>query len=554
MFKKIKISDNTKEKIKFVGIIIILSLFVCIPYLNEGTIFAHDLTYHLSRIMNTAEEITNGNFPVFIHSNLLNGFGYGNSLFYPELFLYPAIILFKLGFGILFSYKMLIVFATIFTFLTSFYAAKFISKDKKIAWITSMLYSMSLYRLVDIYVRGALGEVLAFIFLPLVLVGLYDVLYGDNKKWYLISLSLFAIMNSHLLSFIMTVLLILGICALHVKTIFKNKDRLKTLLIAAVIAVCLCMSFILPYFEQTIAHDFNVEVHKNSVESLKENATELQEVFRNEFVSDGLTVTKSLGILIIVLPILMFFVKDKNKEYSFYYKMFILGIITLVISTKVFPWKYFGFLSIIQFPYRLNLITTLLLSFVSGYVVINVFNNKEDIFKLVIIVILMMSASYISKVNVNPFIITYEVLMSGNKIGNGEYIPVGFDANDKDVYSIYEFDNKIEYTREKDKLIFNYEKKDNEFKVHVPLAFYKGYVAYVQDEEGNKVKDIDVQRNELNSHLLLLSDSSTEGKIVVEYKTTTIQKIGYIFTIMTLVVFVNYIIYVEKIEKEEKVR
>ena len=101
---------------------------------------------------------------------------------YPELFLYPAIILFKLGFGILFSYKMLIVFATIFTFLTSFYAAKFISKDKKIAWITSMLYSMSLYRLVDIYVRGALGEVLAFIFLPLILVGLYDVLYGDNKK------------------------------------------------------------------------------------------------------------------------------------------------------------------------------------------------------------------------------------------------------------------------------------------------------------------------------------------------------------------------------------
>ena len=375
MFKKFKLSDNTKEKIKFVGIIIILSLFACLPYLNEGTIFAHDLTYHLSRIMNTTEEITNGNFPVFIHSNLLDGFGYGNPLFYPELFLYPAIILFKLGFGILFSYKMLIVLATIFTFLTSFYAAKFISKDKKIAWITSMLYSMSLYRLVDIYVRGALGEILAFIFLPLVLVGLYDVLYGDNKKWYLISLSLFAIMKSHLLSFIMTVLLILGICALHVKIIFKNKDKLKILLIAAGIAVCLCMSFILPYFEQTIAHDFNVEVHKNSVESLKENAIDLQEVFKNEFISDGLTVTKSLGILIIVLPILMFFVKDKNKEYLFYCKMFLLGIIILVVSTKVFPWKYFGFLSIIQFPYRLNLITTLLFSFVSGYVVINVFNK-----------------------------------------------------------------------------------------------------------------------------------------------------------------------------------
>ena len=553
MLKKIKISHRLKEKLKFFSIVVLISLFACIPYLGEGTIFAHDLSYHLSRIMNTAEEITNGNFPVFIHSNLLNGFGYGNPLFYPELFLYPAVVLFKLGMGILFSYKILIILATIVTFLTSFYAANYISKDKKISWITSCLYTFSLYRLVDIYVRGALGEVLAFMFLPILLVGLYDVLYGENKKWYLIPIALFCLINSHLLSFIMAVILILIICLVNIKKIIKNKIILKKLAVAAIVSLLLSMSFVVPYFEQTIDYDFNVEVHKNSAESLRDNAVDLKDVLGDEISSDGITVTKSIGILLIVLPVLMFFVKKDENEicYSFYKMIYAIGIVLLIVSTKLFPWINFECFGIIQFPYRLNIITTLLFSFVAGYSVMKVFENKEDAFKIIMILIFIISSKYIADVNVNPNSIDYEILMSGTLIGNGEYMPLGFDSSDDDVYSIYDFKTKIDYKKENSKLSFDYKKSDNEFKVHVPLTYYKGYKAYVIKDDVKTDDKIEVKRNELNSHLLLIGDSNIEGKIVVEYDMTIMQKIGYVISIMTLVLFINYIIYVEKIKIKE---
>ena len=341
MFKKIKVSKKNKNRLKFICIVIVLSLFACIPYLNDGTIFAHDLAYHLSRIINTSEEISFGNFPVFIHSDLLDGFGYGNSLFYPELFLYPAIILFKLGFGVLFSYKMLIIIITIATFLISYYAAKYISKDNKIALITSMFYTLSLYRLVDIFVRGALGEVIAFAFLPLIIVGIYDVILGENKKWYFICFGLFALINSHIISFIITVIFLVILCLINIKIIIKDKTKIRNLIVAALVSVLLSCSFILPYFEQTIDQDINVEIHKNSGESLKENAITLKEMISNELVCDGVNVVKSIGILLIVLPSFLFMINNKKerKEYKFYLELYILGIITLFVSSNLFPWE-----------------------------------------------------------------------------------------------------------------------------------------------------------------------------------------------------------------------
>lgn len=551
---KIKISDNAKSIIKFICIMIVLTLFTCLPYLEEGTIFAHDLTYHLNRIIGTSNEIGYGTFPVMIHSESLDSFGYGNPIFYPELFLYPAVVLVKLGFGLLFTYRMLIILITFATFLVSYFSANVISKNSKISYLVSMFYTMSLYRLVDVFVRGALGEVIAFIFLPLVLAGFYNIVFDDNKKWYLICLGLFGIVNSHILSFVITVILLVILCLVNICKIIKDKKKIITLSIAAVVSILLICSFVMPYLEQTMNHDFNVSVHKNSGESLKENAASLKEIVLNELVSNGITVSKGLGISLLVLPICIFMIKDKDKrkEFPFYITIYVIGMVFAYISSKLFPWEDMEIFGIIQFPYRLNMISTLLLSFVAAYSVYETFDKKDDIFKLVILFIVVITIGYLSSINVNPNGIDYEILMSGSEIGNGEYVPVGFSPDDKDVYNIYEFDNKIDYIKEGNVLKFEYGKNENEFKVHVPICYYKGYKAYLLNEEGKVKEEIEVRRNELNSHLLLISDNKDiEGTVIVKYEMTTIQKIGYIISIMTFVILVNYIIYVERIKEKE---
>ena len=68
-----------------------------------------------------------------------------------------------------------------------------------------------------------------------------------------------------------------------------------------------------------------------------------------------------------------------------------LGIVSFILSTKIFPWSKFEWMSTIQFPWRFNMITALVLSLVSSYAVYNFFENKRDSIMILIIGILVMS-------------------------------------------------------------------------------------------------------------------------------------------------------------------
>jgi hypothetical protein len=235
-------NEKIKENFKILIIILVLTFLISIPYLNSEPIFVHDISYHTNRIVELANEIKNGNFPVLIHSNLLDGFGYANSLFYPELFLYIPAILIYCGVNFLISYKILTILSTFFTILFTYYAANRIFKKKNIAWTVTLLYSTAFYRLTDIYVRGAIGEVLAMTFLPLILAGIYEILLGDNKKWWIICFGFFELVNSHVLTFAMSVIFIILLCAININKIFKDKKRLINLVIAGVISILLICS------------------------------------------------------------------------------------------------------------------------------------------------------------------------------------------------------------------------------------------------------------------------------------------------------------------------
>ena len=77
-------------------ILLIVSLFVCIPLLSKKINIAYDDgIQHIARLMGTYQSITEGqSFPV-IMSNFCNGFGYSWNLFYSPLTAYVP-LMFKL--------------------------------------------------------------------------------------------------------------------------------------------------------------------------------------------------------------------------------------------------------------------------------------------------------------------------------------------------------------------------------------------------------------------------------------------------------------------------
>lgn len=64
----------------------------------------------------------------------------------------------------------------------------------------AFFYTLSAYRLINLYTRSAVGEVLATVFLPLLMLGMYQLFYGNYKKWLTAVLAFTALFQSHMIS------------------------------------------------------------------------------------------------------------------------------------------------------------------------------------------------------------------------------------------------------------------------------------------------------------------------------------------------------------------
>jgi len=550
-----KIKDmQILKKLRFILVVLAISLFACHPYLNKILPYAHDLGYHLNRINEMCKQIILGNFPVLIHSEILNGLGYANSLFYPEVFLYiPVAFIYFLKFDLIDAYKIFIVIITFFTFLSMYYTSMKIFKKKQIAWLSTILYTFSLYRLTDVYVRGAVGELLTFIFLPLIVAGLYEVIFDENKKWWLIAIGLFGIANSHMLSFAMTIPLILFICLINVDKIFKDKKRLLNLVIAAIVSVIITVGFFGPLIEQKCNDKFFVDGNsREDAQIIKDRATSIDLALSNRLkVGDGVNsnitdaaLSEGIGIILLILPVLIFFSKDisyKNNRYCI--QMLAIAGITYLMTTLLFPWDKLQALSIIQFPFRLNIIPTVLLSLVGAFAFYNFVKNKNDMTVIFTIVILLTASNQLDQLDINVFDYQLEQFMAGvgREVGMGEYLPEGVDLGDVNLYNINDKESKIEFTRKGSEITFEYDNKELDMQINIPFIYYKGYKAYIEEESG-KVSELLVSKNEQNAHVLVSSDEKLEGKIIVKYEMTNVQKICYTISFIALFALGVYIV------------
>lgn len=105
---------------------------------------------------------------------------------------------------------------------------KEITKKMSLGIISSLLYTFCLYRIVDVYTRAAIGEVLAFAFLPLIIWGLYELIYNDQKKWWILPIGIFGIINSHIIYSVIAIGIIMYFLLINVKKYLKKKVELNT--------------------------------------------------------------------------------------------------------------------------------------------------------------------------------------------------------------------------------------------------------------------------------------------------------------------------------------
>lgn len=530
------INKNKKNTLIF---ILVLTLLSSIPiFIFPGMKQGDDIYFHLGRISAISDNIKNGNIFQGIYPGYFDNYGYANGLFYPDIFLYIPSLLVSLGINLILSYKFLIILINFFSILSIYTSIKGISKNKYACTLGTIIYAFSSYRLVDMYERAALGETLAFIFIPLVIWGIYEIIFKDKKKFYILVIGMSGLILSHIITtYIMGIILFI-LCLLNIKKLFKEK-RIYYLILSAIITLLLTSYFLIPMLEQMKSQTFyysntqNIEqfkLYKRSVPIyllFLEIPNFFNVLFNTYWIPSG------IGIIFLYL----IYKKYKHKEINdiFINQCYFISIISLLLIAFKYFWKLKIIIKLfypVQFPWRLYIVPTLLLT-ICGSILLSRIKESKIIIKNTFLV------SMISLISI------FIICLFPSRIINidhydayfAEYLPIEVDRDYINKRgNIITTNNEVTHSFIKNGLNIKIDFSNNKYKntyMELPLVYYKGYTAK------NNKNNLELFKTENGLVGVKINDIES-GTIDVRYEGTKISKITKYISIISFIVFIIY--------------
>jgi len=174
----------------YLGIIVfsvIISVPLIIPYLHAGYFPTHDGEWAVVRLADMFREIRDFQFPPRFSGNLNHGYGYPLFNFAYPFPYYLGLIIHLLGFSFVNSIKVVFVISIPISAFFMFLASRSIWKNDYAGIISSVLYLYFPYRLVDLFVRGSIGESIAFAIFPMILFCLSKLINKPKSTGYILS-------------------------------------------------------------------------------------------------------------------------------------------------------------------------------------------------------------------------------------------------------------------------------------------------------------------------------------------------------------------------------
>lgn len=373
-------------------------LVSCYPLYTDYLTVGHDLPFHLLRIEAISQGLSFGTFPVKLHPLWANGHGYAVGIFYGDAFLYIPAFLRLLGFSIQSAYKLFAALINLGTILCSYYAFRRIFSNDKSGLLGCLAYTLAPYRLMDLYTRASVGEYTAMMVLPLILCGFYMIFRRSEtepcwKDVLLTAFGLTGLIQSHILSSVMIGFVIILVCILLLRRIFRRQTILP-LLSAAGLTILLNLNFIVPFLDF-----YQEKVMVNSPDWTGRAAGSFQAgglfpvqlftLFQHSnggawSASAGVSNEAAYGIGIlftagIFLFLYLLFIHYRECRSSRHYHgaliSMVLSGLLLFMCTCYFPWDRLAstgkglenIISSLQFPWRFLAPATVLLTFVLCY-------------------------------------------------------------------------------------------------------------------------------------------------------------------------------------------
>lgn len=506
--------------ILFFSLLSVLSLF------HTGLIPTHDGEYHVVRFFEFDKVLRSGALYPRIAPDLNNGYSVPLFNFVYPLPNYVASLFHAVGFSFIDAFKANLIAATLIGSLGMYLWSK-IFWGRFGGFISSVVYSYAPYRLLDIYVRGSVGEIWALAIFPYVLFSITKIGVLKDKRYISVAaISITLLIFSHnILALLFSVFLLTYILFIF----FQNRD--KHILFESVLSMGLGVGMSAIFWLPAILEKqyvrgleiFTVDRHFVEVYQL------LLPSWGSGFsgTTSGNSLSFQIGVVnLIILMIAIGYIFIKKKSHN---KKLILFLLTwvfiscfLMLPFSKSIWQIIPLMNFFQFPWRLLSLVVLLIGFLAG--VISQFRHRYLIGVLIIVGSVLLTYSYTKPAyyheRTDSYYISQENFIHGTNSPGDVFNTLWFEQQKESFKAKFETESDVLLSTvsiQPESYSFNYNSPESTT-VLVHTAFFPGWEASI---DGTPVPLI-----KTDTGLMSFVLPEGTGSVSIVFTDTIIRQIG----------------------------
>lgn len=530
----------------YIGIIII-SLVSVVSLFHSGLIPTHDGEYHVIRFYEFDKVLRSGVLYPRIAPDFNNGYSVPLFNFVYPLPNYMASFFHLFNLSFIDAFKANMILATIIGAL-GMYAWSKTYWGRLGGVVSAVVYTFAPYRLLDIFVRGSVGEVWALAIVPYVLY-LITQIYRTQQKIYI---PLVGVATS-LLIFSHNILALLFSGFLVTYTLFwfittKNKISLLFSILGFVFGIGLSTIFWLPaLFEKQFVRGLEIfSVERHFVEIYQLLIPSWGSGFSGMTSGNGLSF--QIGVVnLVILTISIYFIFKKKKSANWKFVLFsifcIFLTVFLMLSFSKSVWQIIPLMNFFQFPWRLLSLVILLLGCLAG--VVAEFKYSKGIAFVLLLLAILLTFDYTKPAYYHDrddsYYVSQKNFIQGTNSPGDTFNTYWFEHKNKSFGAKISAENNVilnNISIQPQAYFFDFISTENS-EIIVNTAYFPGWIVHVNDEL--------VPLDRTDTGLMSIELPKGTGSVSILFTDTIVRRAATAVSLVSLLVivllFVKYTYY-----------
>lgn len=348
-----------KNKYFPIFLLILISTVFLVPLFSNNFYLSHDGEAHVARFAAYFKAFIDGQFPLRWAGDL--NYGYGSPVF---IFYYPfpgllSIPIHSLGASFESTFKLLIGVFFSLSFITFFLWAREFAK-REVAFLGAMLYGLTPYHFLNIYVRGDVAEVIALAIVPLVFLFIKKSIETKSSSFIILASVFYGllILSHNAVGLIFSpVILVYSIIITKKRSEQSNFSKNLVFGLSPIILGLMLSAF---FWMPSLAESryTNREVFIGNM--FRDHFPSIQQLIYSPWrfgpdVNRSGGLSPQIGIINLIFAIGsigLFFTKFKKKKMVLFWAAVIALTIFLTLNTSNFIWQNLPLMKFLQFPWR----------------------------------------------------------------------------------------------------------------------------------------------------------------------------------------------------------